>query len=722
MKDVFKEKYLEYEPKITLEIFTLVWNRLIELGYKSFARATIEERYGEFKGFCNYFRTTRDHPNEFNCYNNGLPYTKTTVEEILGYNPFIKETKPSKDWSKATEEELLEEAKRRYPIGCKVKLIGLNVGGDFGNEVRFTKHSFYRSGERKELYIDGNLVLFNGTVWAEIESLPKVEVKNETKEVIPEYIECIKPQSCYFIPGIVYKVLDTKYKSSCKIISNIKCSHYEANDSLFVSLTDSSYFKPSTKEAYDKQVSKEAYDKQVSKEPTRLSFYVKYCDEFTEDLLKSLIEWSQKNTTLKDRGRDNSFKGLKEDGYFLFDNFGFNSSKSCLYKDRSTYGYGVDNNIQGCFQEYSIKEVKELIGYKEQKPIEKWTVGGYVVAINNGNANGKPIDKYQIGFINKITHSFSDGTCGLEFSTNCCNKSDFKWFATKSEAEEFAKTLVEPAKKVKQAVHCKTQEEWDFFILKEVSKSHPMSKEPFQKDSAITFNNSWDKVEYLKMNDYQILSFQEWCDLNGYKMEKEVKFEVGEWYKVVYKNPKEEYYLKYINNRHEFGYSEYISISDNEHSLYHSGNDLDAMSVPIKVSIEEIQQYLPEGHPDKISSVKDTSILNESSIGKFISFKRGDRFYNKALIIIENGHIYLLNNCHSNNNGHKDKSIYKYSLKYRNFKEVETFCKEIKFLTMEESPKLDQQDLTPGYLDWEVVPKRITKSNEIEFTYLPEPN
>src|SRR5574343_1318372 len=102
MKDVFKEKYLEYEPKITLEIFTLVWNRLIELGYKSFNGATIEERYDEFKGRYGYFRTTQDHPNEFNCYNNGWPHTKTTVEEILGYNPFIKETKPSKDWSKAT--------------------------------------------------------------------------------------------------------------------------------------------------------------------------------------------------------------------------------------------------------------------------------------------------------------------------------------------------------------------------------------------------------------------------------------------------------------------------------------------------------------------------------------------------------------------------------------------------------------------------------------------
>ena len=210
----FKEKYLKYEPKITLEIFTLVWNRLIELGYKSFYDITVKERYNEFKERSGYFMTTEAHPNLFNCYNFADTYTKTTVEEILGYNPFIKETTTAKDWNKVTEEELLEEAKRRYPIGCKVKLIKHNTGGDFKNEVRFTTYKTLDYSKGKQLFIDGNLLLFHEGIWAEIESFPEVE----TKEVIPEYIE-----------------------------------------------------------------------------PARLSFYVKYCDEFTEDLLKSLLEWCQKN-------------------------------------------------------------------------------------------------------------------------------------------------------------------------------------------------------------------------------------------------------------------------------------------------------------------------------------------------------------------------------------------------------------------------------------------
>lgn len=341
MKDVFKEKYLKYDSSITLGIFILVWNRLIELGYKSFNNLTVERRYNEFKGPFNYFMTTQDHPNEFSCYSNRISYTETTVEEILGYNPFIKETTTVKDWNNATEED---------------------------------------------------------------------------------------------------------------------------------------------------------YDEQISEEPTRLSFYVKYCDEFTEDLLKYLMEWSQKNNTLKDRGRDNSFKGLKKDGYFLFDNFGLAAPKSRLYKERIGFGYGVDNNKQICLNEYSIKQVKELIGYKEHKPVDKWNVGGYVVAINNGNANGKPKDKYQIGFINKITHSFSDGTCGLEFSSNCCNKSDFKWFATKFEAEEFAKTLGEPD----STIECETCNETGEVMI---GKLYPNGHTEVNEECPICGDNEIiDKPDKIKLN------------------------------------------------------------------------------------------------------------------------------------------------------------------------------------------------------------------------------
>lgn len=74
--------------------------------------------------------------------------------------------------------------------------------------------------------------------------------------------------------------------------------------------------------------------------------------------------------------------------------------------------------------------------------IEEWSVGTYVVATAEGSARGKSQDKYEIGYIGCISHQFRDETFGMtEFSTNILDKKNFKWFATKGEAESFAKTL-----------------------------------------------------------------------------------------------------------------------------------------------------------------------------------------------------------------------------------------------------------------------------------------
>lgn len=48
-------------------------------------------------------------------------------------------------------------------------------------------------------------------------------------------------------------------------------------------------------------------------------------------------------------------------------------------------------------------------------------------------------------------------------------------------------------------------------------------------------------------------------------------------------------------------------------------------------------------------------------IGKYVSFKYNDRFYDRALVIKDEDNFRLLNNVYSCNDQHKDKSIYKYS-------------------------------------------------------------
>ena len=164
-------------------------------------------------------------------------------------------------------------------------------------------------------------------------------------------------------------------------------------------------------------------------------------------------------------------------------------------------------------------------------------------------------------------------------------KEDFDW--------DLYETKSEPKQSLKQAVHCKTQEEWDFVKVK-AGKLNAIKISNYCKSSCCL--NLEDKtratIDYYSGKGYQILSFQEWCDLNGYKMETEVKFEVGKWYKY-----SDAVYLKFNNLEPDyFICSE--RIVDGIHSIKKSNYRTSQIS---ECSIEEIQQYLPDNHPDKIT-------------------------------------------------------------------------------------------------------------------------
>jgi len=95
----------------------------------------------------------------------------------------------------------------------------------------------------------------------------------------------------------------------------------------------------------------------VLKESFDITFYVQYCPEFTEDLYNALMEWCKTNCKTKPRGFRDNYLGLIENKFF-----------NC-----SLHYYGVDNNSQiaSTKQEYTIDQVKSLIGYtvSEVNPI-----------------------------------------------------------------------------------------------------------------------------------------------------------------------------------------------------------------------------------------------------------------------------------------------------------------------------------------------------------------
>ena len=109
----------------------------------------------------------------------------------------------------------------------------------------------------------------------------------------------------------------------------------------------------------------EDYSPEQGDVPERISFYVKYTEEFTEDLYNALWEWSKKNSEFSPRNFAESYEELKIHKFYIFDNWTFNCH-GIYGNDRiHKYSYGVDNNKQNCEEEYSIEQVKKLICYKE---------------------------------------------------------------------------------------------------------------------------------------------------------------------------------------------------------------------------------------------------------------------------------------------------------------------------------------------------------------------
>ena len=109
----------------------------------------------------------------------------------------------------------------------------------------------------------------------------------------------------------------------------------------------------------------EDYSPEQEDVPKRISFYVKYTEEFTEDLYNALWEWSKKNSEFLPRGFSDSYEGLKKHKFYIFDNWTLNSIDKYGGLSSLKYSYGVDNNRQNCKEEYTIEQVKKLIGYKE---------------------------------------------------------------------------------------------------------------------------------------------------------------------------------------------------------------------------------------------------------------------------------------------------------------------------------------------------------------------
>jgi hypothetical protein len=311
---------------------------------------------------------------------------------------------------------------------------------------------------------------------------------------------------------------------------------------------------------------------------------------------------------------------------------------STWYDEGFVFSGGLWNNCKDNITEITLDQFKKYVlkepinAQNQPKSIEKWSVGSYILVLKGGQRG----ICLHTGDIREITRYHDNGVVSVSDDTLCIsreNDDEIKWFATKAEAEEFAKTLVEPVKEevkqpLKQAVHCTTQKEYKF--LKE--KISMFCENVYSKSNdtvKLDIPHSTFNLYGCKNDGYQILSFQEWCDLNGYKMENKCEFEVGKWYKI---------------NGVEKAYRKFLSIDSKCNGITYSeaidgGNYFSDSSLCVGLdrfelaSIKEIQQYLPDGHPDKITKPEIKLDLDKLNIKELHDENLIKRFFEEKVKI-----------------------------------------------------------------------------------------
>ena len=636
------DKYIKYNSKITFDIFKLIYHKLIDLGFTN--PHNIEEAFKEFSGDYPYFvlKLYNDKP-YFNQYSSILiEQSEISVKDILGYNPFenftlpekwcikveementpeeivnwrlkivrcgtwvtpgylnnygyhtpeidqeyteitleqfkeyvlkepvkIKTSKTEKDWSNATKEELIAEAKRRYPVGCIFNC--LVTGYDYvmkeNVEFKYEDKGIYS-------YIDNSVYHehYENNQWAEVVSLPECKVESTI-----EYAECTEALHGLKV-GQIYEVRDKR----------IGKYGYPATGQ----------FKPSTKEAFEAQNKPKSIGKWsigtygVVINSTNKNFPIGFIDKIVPTNYHKKVEFENyksydpENLEYSDGLEFEWFATLTEAEEF---------AKTLISPSKFKVGDAIQANPGGHEYEENGLEIYSAISYLK-------------------------VNSVTIGKCTKITYS---------------KRHQCYWYKIDNYSNMFTEdciTLAEPVIESKQVVHCKTQEEWDF-VSNKIDYKFLTKFELGNKDTINPVLHSCEsKSFYEKLGEYQVLSFQEWCDLNGYKMKK-TRFKTGDY--VVSLRPE---YLSTVSIKFNYCYIQYkdgdkISI-DSGTTMYEDDINYARLATP-----EEIAEYKRVGKPYDVTTLQPSEISTYGlNVGDFLDTKIindwGGFAYNRCCLI-----------------------------------------------------------------------------------------
>jgi hypothetical protein len=241
--------------------------------------------------------------------------------------------------------------------------------------------------------------------------------------------------------------------------------------------------------------------------------------------------------------------------------------------------------------------------------IEKWSVGSYVVALRDG-ARCIPWKKGDIAIFTKkedtvkLLKNNSDGW-------SCSAEVDVKWFATRQEAEEFAKTLTKEVVEKKVEIMIFGKYKIGDIVVSLSSNDYRATGELFKV--LPNPNNKYDTENLYYESSTCSSAISEWRiatqeekeafekgikNINDIKVDKvsKVEYEVGKWYKV----EEHSFFGKFlkISKEGRFETTE-RSMNGKSNDYSESHYPFEALYTWIPATIEELHNFLPEGHIDR---------------------------------------------------------------------------------------------------------------------------
>ena len=582
-------KYIKYNSKITFDIFKLMYQKLIDLGFTS--PHTVENAFKEFSGNYPYFvmelYTGKPYFNQYSC--NLIEQSEISVEDLLEYNPVESFKLPEKWYIEVGENaEIINKWKQTTGFTEKASNYkymayrgdGYNFKSDYPEYSEITIEQFKQ------------YVLKEPVIAKSSKPFPTHWCIELNKETIP-------------IVGVYYNK---------KHLSDPKCATYTGDGAIGYYVRSHNNENEYVKNGY-----------------TNCSFFGDPSDSYPEITLEQFKEFIMnepvKIETISKSKVEEVVPEYVECYYSETDAFIINKIYKCGSLSKADALTIISEKClnhslpyEGHLWKFRPSTKEAFEAQNKTQSIEKWSVGSYGVVINSTNK------KFPIGFIDEIipatwhekvefkNYSSYDPK-SLEYSSGL----EFKWFATKLEAEEFAKTLVKsveckeckctnessvdkPKQLLKQAVECKTQEEWDFACDKYNKPSS--TKKDFPKFNTFDYTfkfTGWYTLERYLQNGYQILSFQEWCDLNGYKMTK-TRFKKGDYVVSLRPEPFSTVHIKYNYCYIQYKDGDKISI-DSGTTMYEDNINYARLATP-----EEIEEYKRIGKPYDVTTLQSPTI------------------------------------------------------------------------------------------------------------------